>query len=182
MAGINRMDTSKMLVASWRISSLLCHRYWENWGFQQPQFVTVAFSNLTSLYLILDSQPLSMSPKKLLPNDYPLALIILLVLFLLGPIPNALPPRAKTPLILKHRAGWLCTTPMSSHQSLINFLLFLHFQTSGNRVICPHNCLFFTSIHSIKTQNCIFPSALKLADCLDSLKQLNFTDPVLYTI
>ena len=55
----------------------------------------VAFSNLTSLlYLVLDSQPLPTSPQKLLPTDYPLALIILLVLFLLGPIPDSLPPRA----------------------------------------------------------------------------------------
>lgn len=53
------------------------------------------FQILTSLlYLVPDSQPLPTSPQKLLPTDYPLALIILLVLFLLGPIPDSLPPRA----------------------------------------------------------------------------------------
>lgn len=91
---------------------------------------------------------------------------------LLGPIPWLTATKSLNFPHLETQSGWLCITPMPSHQSLINVSAFLHFQASGNRVICPHSCLFFTSIHSIKTQNCILASALT-ADCLDSLQQLN---------
>lgn len=116
------MLVASLRISSLRISSLRCHCYWENWGFQQPQFVTVAFSNFDFSPLLSSwfSAPAHVSSEtfahRLSPCSYNSTCST-------WSYPRLTATKSLNFPHLETQSGWLCTTPMPSHQSLINVLL-----------------------------------------------------------